>query len=330
MGLKIVRGQQQVPFVGVIYSGEGLGKTTFASKAPRPLFLDTERGTRQLDVDRIDITDWTDLLGAINSLCRDAQGYQTIVVDTIDWAERLAVEAILRTSGKRSIEDFGFGKGYVHLAEYVGRLLQGCDSLVEHGLNVILLAHAKVARISPPDQTDGYDRYELKLSKQVSPLIKEWPDALLFANYRTIVKEGNDGRHKAIGGRERMMHCNRSAAWDAKNRYGLPDVLPFDFDQVSHLFASNDAPITAGTLPAIPPAALREAPAGTVHDDAPLAIRVATHIAQAANVRTLGRIGDRIDALASEGQLTADEAAELTAAIDRRHAELEPREVANG
>jgi hypothetical protein len=98
--------------------------------------------------------------------------------------------------------------------------------------------------------------------------------------------------------------------------------------QLSAWLADGDT-ASAGTSPAAPPVALREAPAGTVHDDAPLAIRVATHIAQAGNVRTLGRIGDRIDALASEGQLTADEAADLTAAIDRRHAELEPQEVAS-
>lgn len=329
MGLKIVRGRRDVPAKVVIYSPPGLGKSTLASQCPRPIFLDTERSTSQLDVDRIDIADWTELLGTVNSLCRDAEGYQTVVIDTIDWAERLAVESILRAANKQSIEDFGFGRGYVHLAEAIGKLLHGCDTLVARGMNVVMLAHSKVVRVSPPDLQDGYDRYELKLSKQVAPLIKEWPDALLFGNYRTITKEGSDGRTKAINGRDRLMHCNHTAAWDAKNRYGLADVMPWGYEQIADIFST----ISSGAAVA----SCGPGAAGVSHCTQPptggepaLAIRIATHIAQAVNVRTLGRIGDRIDALASEGQLTADEAEQLTAAVGRRHDEIEPREVAHG
>jgi hypothetical protein len=53
------------------------------------------------------------------------------------------------------------------------------------------------------------------------------------------------------------------------------------------------------------------------------------HIADAKSVRTLGKIGDRIDALLSEGQLTDDQADVLTKAVAARHDELEPKEVAN-
>lgn len=329
MGLKIVRGRRDVPAKVVIYSPPGLGKSTLASQCPRPIFLDTERSTSQLDVDRIDIADWTELLGVVNSLCRDAEGYQTVVIDTIDWAERLAVESILRAANKQSIEDFGFGRGYVHLAEAIGKLLHGCDTLVARGMNVVMLAHSKVVRVSPPDLQDGYDRYELKLSKQVAPLIKEWPDALLFGNYRTITKEGSDGRTKAINGRDRLMHCNHTAAWDAKNRYGLPDVMPWGYEPIASIFSAISSGGSVPSCQPAPAAASRVAQPGP-EGEPPLAIRIATHIAQAVNVRTLGRIGDRIDALASEGQLTADEAEDLTAAVGRRHNELEPQEVTNG
>lgn len=325
MGLKIVRGRRDVPAKVVVYSLPGFGKSTLASQCPRPIFLDTERSTSQLDVDRIDIADWTDLLGAVNSLCRDAEGYQTAVIDTIDWAERLATEAVLRQGKKQSIEDFGFGRGYVHLAEAIGKLLHGCDALVARGMNVVMLAHSKVSRVSPPDLQDGYDRYELKLSKQVAPLIKEWPDALLFGNYRTITREGNDGRTKAINGRDRLMHCNHTAAWDAKNRYGLPDVMPWGYEQIAAIFSTHSG--CGGSLPSCPPV-----PAGTsdgdqpVPEGEPLFDQVARYIREAKNVRTLGKIGDRLDQLVSEDQLTADQWSQLTDMVAARHEELKPRE----
>ena len=123
------------------------------------------------------------------------------------------------------------------------------DALVAKGVHVVFVAHTKVQRTSPPDQTDGYDRYELKLTKQVAPLLKEWADMVLFCNYRIQIVEGTDGRLKAQGGKERVMHAAHSAAWDAKNRFGLPEEMPMQFDQIAHLFA--------GTAPKPAPAAAK-------------------------------------------------------------------------
>jgi hypothetical protein len=232
------------------------------------------------------------------------------VIDSADWAERMAQEQLLRDEKKDSIEQFGFGKGYVMLAERLSRILALADQLLARGLNVVWVAHAKVVRVSPPDQTDGFDRWELKLHKQVAPLFKEWADLLLFLNYRTIVTEGDDGRMKGRGGKERIMHCQRSAAWDAKNRFGLPESMPMSIDTLRALFT--------GTAPAVAPS-----------DEPPLHERMATFIAEAKTVATLGKVGDKIDAYESDGQLTADQADALRAAIAVRHDVLEPKEAAD-
>lgn len=338
MGLKITRGTIASPAKAVLHGVEGIGKTTWCAKAPRPLFLDTEKGTKQLAVDRVDCRSWSDLEGAVLSLGRDREGYETVVIDSIDWAEQLAADALCKEEGKKSIEEFGFGKGYVILADRIRRLLHHLDGLVDRGMNVILIAHTKVARVSPPDQTDGYDRYELRTTKQVSPLIREWPDLLLFANYRVSIKEGTDGRAKAIGGRERVMYANRSAAWDAKNRHGLPDVLPFEFARVAHLFATTKiaatAPVAAadedesdhaaGAVPEAPPVtAADSAPAGS--DQQELVDEIGRYIAGAKNVRTLGKIVTRLDELLSTGQITDQQWSDLTDLADARHDEIEPR-----
>jgi hypothetical protein len=329
--LNITRGRRWAAVRGTLYGIEGIGKTTLATQFPSPLVLDTEDGTNHLDVARASIHDWKTLTLALTELAVNAQGYQTIIIDSADWAERLLIEWLLKTSGKKSIEEFGFGKGYTMLAEHWTRFLASCDVLIGQGVNVVFVAHSSVKRTSPPDQTDGYDRYELKLTKQVSPLLREWCDLLLFCNYRTKLVEGSDGRLKATGGKDRVMHAEHSAAWDAKNRFGLPAEMPMNIGQLESIF-SGPAPVTVGGAqrPAkvkTPPGVEAQSPAAGL--DEPLQDLIQRHIADAKSVRTLGKIGDRIDALLSEGQLTDDQADVLTKAVEARHEELEPKEVAN-
>ena len=167
----------------------------------------------------------------------------------------MLIDHVLQKAGKNSIEDFGFGKGYVLLAEQYAKLLGACDQLVATGVNVVLVAHAHVKRVSPPDQNDGYDRYELKLTKQTAPLLKEWSDLLLFCTYDLQLVEGADGRKKARGGKRRIMYAERAAAWDAKNRFGLPESMPLGIEPIQHLW---DTP--AASPAASPPRARATAP----------------------------------------------------------------------
>ena len=130
------------------------------------------------------------------------------------------------------------------------------------------------------------------------------------------------------------MHAEHSAAWDAKNRFDLPAEMPMHIGQLESIFA-GPAPVTVGGAqrPAktAPPAervvAAVQSPAAGLEEQ--LQDLISRHIADAKTVRTLGKIGDRIDALLSEGQLTDDQADVLTKAVEARHEELEPKEVAN-
>lgn len=311
MGLKITKGKQPAAVRAVIHGIEGIGKTTLAAAFPKPLILDTEEGSRHLDCDRVEIHNWVELEGAVLELAREAQGYRTIVVDSADWSERMLIEHLLNQTHKKSIEDFGFGKGYVMLAERIGKFLDNCDSLVRAGLNVVFVAHSKVQRTSPPDLNDGFDRYELKLTKQVSPLFKEWCDLLLFCNYKTKLIEGNDGRKKAMGGKQRVMYAERSAAWDAKNRYGLAEELPMTIEALDPVFAG-------GVEPAREP---KPAPASGRKRS------LREMIADATTVAELGDIGDMIDEQTSKGRLTDEQVAELMGLINERHGVIQPQEV---
>lgn len=326
MGLRISKGRLRKPLRVVMYGVEGIGKTTLASQFPKPIFLDTEGSTVHLDVDRVpnpnDESDpvlrtWLDLTGAMLALIRDRQGYETVVIDSADWAERLATVHLLasdKEKKKTSIEDFGFGKGYVMLAEIVGKCLALCDEMVRAGLNVVWVAHSKVVRVSPPEQTDGFDRYEMKLHKQVAPLFKEWADAVFFLTYRTVIVEGDDGRNKGRGGKERIIHAERSAAWDAKNRFGLGETIPMTMAALAPMFAA-----AGPAVPAKPAQAAAGDRKGWLE-----------RVNEATTVEQLSQISDDADLAESNGELSPSQRKRLDSQINIRHQQLEPQEVSDG
>lgn len=236
--LKINKGKQNRALKVVIYAGEGVGKTTLASKFPEPLFIDTEDGTFNLDVARVDKPNtWAELLSIIK-LVKEEKPCKTLVIDTIDWAEQLAIKEICEKHRVPSIESINYGKGYVYVADSFTTLLEALNGLINEGMNVVLTAHAKPRKFELPEELGQYDRYEMKLTRQVCPLIKEWCDMLLFCNYKTFVVTTENNTKKAQGGK-RVMYTTHNPCWDAKNRFGLPEELELSFDPIASLFCEH-------------------------------------------------------------------------------------------
>ena len=245
--MEITRGKIYGAKKTVIYGPEGIGKSTFASKFPDPVFIDTEGSTKDMDVARLPRpSSWNMLLEEIQYIKSNPRECRTLVIDTIDWAEQLCVEHICATHHKSGIEDFGYGNGYVYTKEEFGRFLNRLEDVVEAGVNVVLTAHAQIRKFEQPDEMGSYDRWELKLGKktqsQTSPLVKEWADMLLFCNYKTysiaVDKEGK--KHKAQGGK-RVMYTAHHPCWDAKNRYGLPEECEFDYSAIASIIGNAPA-----------------------------------------------------------------------------------------
>ena len=234
--MQITRGKIPSAKKTVIYGPEGIGKSTFAGQFPDPLFIDTEGSTKDIDVARLPApTSWSMLMEEVKYTISHPEVCKTLVIDTADWAEQLCAAEICSQYQKSGIEDFGYGKGYVFLQEEFGRLLNLLTELIEQrGIHIVLTAHAKMRKFEQPDEMGAYDRWEMKLSKQVAPMVKEWADMVLFANYKTHVVKV-DGKNKAQGGK-RVMYTSHHSCWDAKNRYGLPDEVPFEYHSISHIF----------------------------------------------------------------------------------------------
>ena len=229
----------------VIYGPEGIGKSTIASQFPSSVFLDTESGSHHLDVARLPAPKtWDDVTAAIAALASESHDFHTLVIDTADWLEKLLIEHICQRANKTSVEDFGYGKGYIVLAEEFTKFLASLNPLLARGMHILLLAHCRIVKFEQPEAAGAYDRYELKLTKQVAPLVKEWCDIQLFANYFTRVADSDSGKKRGVGGRERVLYTTHTAAWDAKNRHGLEEKLPFAIASLSGVFGSEAKPVT--------------------------------------------------------------------------------------
>jgi hypothetical protein len=163
------------------------------------------------------------------------------VIDSADWLERLIWKKVCQNEGKKAITDFGYGAGYGKANAIYSDVLQALNCCRDAGMNVILIAHCAIARFENPEG-DSYDRYVPKLHKDAAALIQEWADEVLFATYKVNVRKSDEGFNKergvGVGAGERVLRTTERPGHLAKNRLGLPDELPMNFDAYSkHVFA---------------------------------------------------------------------------------------------
>jgi hypothetical protein len=241
----VVSGIIEKPWRVIVFGPEGVGKSTFASKTPDPIFLVPEDGTSQLDVKRFPTpTTWEEANEAVDALFSDHE-YKTFVIDTLDWLEPLCWSFVCSELKVESIDEAGFGKGYVKALDTWREFLAKLDRLrAARGMNIMAVAHSVIKTFKNPEGPD-YDRYELKLHQKTSGVWKEWSDCVAYCTYENLTNESGR-RVRGVTGK-RIMYTERSAAFDAKNRYGLPQELPFDWEhfhdamQVGAIITVDDA-----------------------------------------------------------------------------------------
>lgn len=245
----IADSRRTMPERTVLIGTEGVGKSTFGASAPTPIFIASEEGINHLNVKAFpEPQSAQDVYDAIAELEEQQHTFQTLVVDTVDWLEPILVTKLCLRNGWESIESPGFGKGQVALVDEWRTILSHFDRLRKaRGMEILLLAHAQVKTFANPTGPD-YSRYELALSKGAAALIKQWADAVLFSDYEdimvnakgeTVAGVSNKVKVKGISTGRRVLHTQRTAAWDAKNRYGLPPVLPLDYAEYSRARAKG-------------------------------------------------------------------------------------------
>jgi len=223
-------GIEKKPIKMVLHGPPGIGKSTFGSNAPDPIFLVTEDGLANIDVPRFPIAKTVnEVWQYLKMLIEEEHEYKTFVLDSLDWLERIFWADICEKHSVSSIDEIGYGKGYLFTMTHWDRFYRGLEKLREKNMAIILIAHNEIKTFSPPDG-NSYDRYQIKLHKTAAAKAEEWSDAVLFANFKVFVNvEKGKTKGKAVG-RERILFTQPNPAYRAKNRYNLPEEIPFSFD----------------------------------------------------------------------------------------------------
>lgn len=306
----VKEGADVAPYRLTLYGVEGIGKSTYGAEAPSPIFLPVEQSTNIVCPKFPQPTCFTDFVDAIDTLGVEKHEYKTLVLDTADAAEPLIWDAVIaddnaRGQGKgkkaRTIEDVGGGymKGYVAAISKWRTILARLERLqAAKQMNVIILAHSQVKPFKNPEG-DDYDRWSMKLHHALAALLREWSEAVLFANYDTKVAQDRRGRslRKGIGG-DRVVHTERSPAYDAKNRYGLPRTLPLGW-------AEFDAAVQANRTPEAMRALIEEKLQAL--GDPQIATWVAGELAKSPPLSMLSRIHNRLSVRLEEKERADDE-----------------------
>lgn len=233
----IVSGRQNLPRRIFAFGGEKVGKTSFASAAPDPVFIPLDQGSPHLNIDRLPRPEtWDELLEVVSLPERWGRPWKTLVLDPINWAEEMAWARLLHGPDARpsdatrdEIEKHGggFQKGY-DAAVSVWRTLQSAlERQWQRGMNIVILAHAKKSNFKDPSGVQ-YERWEPALHDKASGLFKQWCDDILFLRHEVIAKP-EKGKTVAVETGERVIHTTWSKAWDAGNRADLPAEIPMSW-----------------------------------------------------------------------------------------------------
>ncbi len=237
---QIHSGRQPAPRRILLYGTQGTGKSSWSAKSDKPIFLQTEDGLGEINCDKFPLTEsFAGALTALSELYSEQHPYRTIVVDSLDWLERLIWADVCQQRNVESIEDIGYAKGYVFALTQWREFLEGLSALRrDKGMTVILIAHARIERFENPE-TETYGRYVPRLHKLASAVVQEWCDEVLFATYKVHTRQTDEGfqrkRTQALGSGERILRTSERPAHLAKNRLNLPDELPLDWNVFAQL-----------------------------------------------------------------------------------------------
>lgn len=223
----ITRGRTNEPPRILCYGMEGIGKSTFGAGFPNPVFIQTEDGLGNIDCAKFPLCErYEDAIRQLAALKDEKHDFKTVVVDSVDWLERLIWDRVCREQKVDSIEAIGYGRGYAFALTYWREFIGALEALRKSKKTlVLLLAHAVAEDYVDPEVTAGFKRFTPRLHKTAKSLVSEYVDAILLATRKFGAATGGANN-------PRIVRVEPSPIQVAKSRYSIPAELPLDASAV--------------------------------------------------------------------------------------------------
>lgn len=253
--MKIEKGRRRKPFNVLLMGMPGIGKSTWASHAPKPIFCGGEEHD-DTDADNLpQTTRLKDVYDQLKWLQTEQHEYKTLVIDTLDSIEQLVHKKILASDSKQTgamaKAHGGYGAGYDMAEKEMIKFRDECKKLRdEKDMNLIFLCHTKTKKTTDPIVGADYDEFKLWLHEKAEAVFVDWVSAVLFATYVTT-KSAEGGKTFAFGDGERIILTEKRPGHLAKNRYELPfelpmpvenPILPF-LDAIEQFYSGKQRPV---------------------------------------------------------------------------------------
>jgi len=257
----IARTKHAAPPRILIHGPEKVGKSTFFAGgmvngvqhpgAPNPIYIRTEDGLNGIDTSAFPLAEtFQEVLDALTVLATEQHDFQTVVLDSADWLERLIHAKVCADDNVRSIElaGGGYGKGYALALNHWREFLRALDYLnKERGMIVGIICHSVVVPFNDPEH-EPYDRFEMKLHQPKKgtggrDLLLEWADVVGFAQRKIFISKrdaasGTKIARGANSGESNKLHLVGSPAYVAGNRYSLPPTIDLNWQAFADAIAA--------------------------------------------------------------------------------------------
>ena len=233
---KVLSKAKMKPPIICLYGKGGIGKTTFASTMNNPIIVQCEDGIGKIECNHTKVQKtYVGFEEYLLALLEEDHDYKTVVVDSLDWLERLINDHVCKENGWSDISSPSFGKGFgaalVVWKNYLDILTRLRN---EKGMTIMQIAHNEVKRYEDPSN-DPIDKNGIKLYRKAADLVVEHADCVFFANYKTGVvqkKNAKGGMTTQVLQGDRKIYTQEGPGHHAKNRYGLPAEMDFDWPTI--------------------------------------------------------------------------------------------------
>ena len=234
--MEITSGRKPGPRRILIHGNHKVGKSTFATSAPRAIVLNIEDGVGNIDCDKTEqLKTPMAVLEAIHWLQREKHDYATVVVDSIDWLETGFQTDFCAEKSVASVTEYGggYGKGETLIVPKWKNFLAQIDILRTHRrMGIIFISHTTLAKVN--DAVIGmYDKYVPDIDKRALPLILEWVDDILYAQVKIFTRQENTGfgnsRNLAVGGSDRVLITGGTPGVEAGCRMAIDREIPLSW-----------------------------------------------------------------------------------------------------